>query len=285
MRPYRFSLLLATAAVLVAGCAPRPASRTYHLEGQVLAVNPATREITIRHTEIPGLMPGMTMPFKVNDPAIAARTKPGDLVNGTLVVTRTESYLSALTTVGSMPLERLPRSVSDTVLEPGQTVPDAELLDQDGRAFRLSSFHGRILLVTFTYTRCPLPDYCPLMDRNFSRIQQALAASRVLGGRVHLLTVSFDPAHDTPAVLEAHARGLGADPAVWTFATGKQAALDALCLHLGVFVTRNDGGVGLITHNLRTALIDGRGRLVKIYDGNDWTPAQALRDLASAAGV
>jgi len=270
-------------AVFLAGCAPRPTARAYHLEGQVLAVNPATREITIRHEDVEGLMPAMTMAFKVADPAIVARTRPGDLVSGTLVVTPVESYLSALTTVGSMPLEDLPQNVADAVLEPGQPVPDARLVDQDGRPRRLSSFRGRTLVITFIYTRCPLPDYCPLMDRNFARIQQAVRTRAALAGRVHLLSVSFDPAHDTPAVLKAHARALGADPAVWTFATGDRRTIDALCLHLGVFVTRNPGRAGLVTHNLRTAIVDGQGRLVKIYDGNDWTPAQVLRDLASVA--
>ncbi|MDE3155949.1 MAG: SCO family protein [Acidobacteriota bacterium] len=274
-------LLLATAA---AACQHRPLAHQYRIEGQILAVNPTTQDVTIRHEEIPGLMGAMTMPFKARPSTLLAGKQPGDLVNGTLVVTPTASYLTALTTVGSMPLPGAIAAPAVLPLEPGQTVPEATLVDQDGRSRRFSAFRGRMLVLTFIYTRCPLPDYCPLMDRHFAALQRAIAARPSLRGRVRLLSVSFDPDHDTPPVLEAHARALGADPAVWTFATGTPATIDEIAGEFGVSVIRTpgDAGAGLITHSLRTAIVDPDGRLVKIYDGNTWTPDQVLADLTGA---
>ena len=273
-------LLLVTAA---SACRHRPIAREYRIEGQILAIDPVTRQVTIRHEDIPGLMSGMTMPFKVKDPSVLTGKLPGDLVNGTLMVTPTESYLTRLTTVGAMPLPGLMPSATAAVLEPGQPVPDAAFVDQDGRARDFASFKGKAVVITFIYTRCPLPDYCPLMDRNFATIQRALKANPALEGRVQLLSISFDPQYDTPPVLKAHAAKLGADPAVWTFATGTPKAIDGFAGELGVFLSRTPGDAGLITHTLRTAIVDPQGRLVKIYDGNEWTPDQVLGDLASLA--
>jgi protein SCO1/2 len=278
----RFSAVLLLAAA-AAACQHRPLAHEYRIEGQILAVNAATQEVTLRHEDIPGLMGAMTMPFKVRPSAILAGTQPGDLVNGTLVVTPTASYLTALTTVGSMPLPGAIPGPSVPVLEPGQTVPEATLVDQDGRSRPLSAFRGRTLVLTFIYTRCPLPDYCPLMDRHFATLQRAIAAHAALRGRVQLLSVSFDPEHDTPPVLKAHARALRADPAVWTFATATPKTMDEVAGEFGVFVSRTAGADGPITHSLRTAIVDPDGRLVKIYDGNAWTPDQVLADLTGTA--
>jgi protein SCO1/2 len=134
-------------------------------------------------------------------------------------------------------------------------------------------------VLTFIYTRCPLPDFCPLMDRHFAHLQKAIDASPALRGRVHLVSITVDPAFDTPAVLRKHAAELGANPAVWTFLTGEGTDVKTFAGSLGVFVSRAQGEDGPITHNLRTAIVDPQGRLAKIYDGNDWTPDQILHDL------
>jgi protein SCO1/2 len=138
-------------------------------------------------------------------------------------------------------------------------------------------------LVTFIYTRCPLPDFCPLMDSHFARLQQAILADPALRAKVRLVSISFDPDHDTPAVLKQHAATLKADPAIWTFLTGDRATVDRFAARLGVAVMRPDGETS-ITHNLRTTLVGSDGRIAHIYSGSAWETAAVLTDLRSAAG-
>jgi protein SCO1/2 len=135
--------------------------------------------------------------------------------------------------------------------------------------------------MTFIYTRCPLPTFCPLMDRHFAAMQSSLAEDPSLQ-RVLLVTVSFDPAADTPPVLREHARQLKADPRRWTFLTGDRDEVDRFASRFGVSVSRALNDPRDITHNLRTAIVDAGGRLVKVYTGNDWTPDQILADLKQA---
>lgn len=273
-------------AGVAGGCRSGPEPRQYELVGQILSVNPARQEVVIRHKDIKGFMPGMTMPFKVEDRALLDGRQPGDLVTATLVVGEVEAHLSALTKTGSAPLpEAVEVTAADgAVLQVGDLVPDQQLLDQDGRSRALSSFHGRRVALTFTYTRCPLPDFCPLMDRNFAAVQKTIQSTPELRD-VQLVSVSFDPAFDTPAVLKAHATTLGADPAIWTFATGSEDELATLTRRFGVIVERDTQQPIEITHNLRTAVIDAEGRIAVVHAGTDWTPAQLVADLKTAAAA
>lgn len=281
---YAFVLALAVAAVACGG----PKQRQFTLEGQVTAINPDRREATIKHEEIRGFMPAMTMPYRVNDPKLLTGIAPGDLINATLVVAENDAWLSKVTKVGSAPLAKDPADTATAspalspidLLRPGEAVPDATFVDQDGKKRDFASFKGSTVVVTFMYTRCPLPNYCPLMDRNFAKIQAALAGDPALGRRVHLVTISFDPPHDTPAVLKKHGEDLHADFQRWTFLTGEKAEISKFAASLGVSVLYEDDGS--ITHNLRTAIIDPEGRLVKAYTGNDWTPAEVLADLKAS---
>ena len=280
----RYTILFLTAvSVIVFGCAKQqPLARQYTLTGQILEIKSGGAELVIRHDDIKGFMPGMTMPFTVKDPALSKDRVAGDLIRATLNVTDTEAWLSSIEKTGWAPLpeRKEPLKPAVELVEPGQEVPDQALLDQDGKSFRLSSLRGKAVLLTFIYTRCPLPDFCPRMDASFGAVQKAIKAGR-LQGPLHLLSVSFDPDFDTPAVLKAHAAGLGADPALWTFATAPKAEVEAWGARLGLSLIRDAKDPASITHNLRTAVIDRQGRLVTILDGNDWTPDQAIAALAS----
>ena len=132
--------------------------------------------------------------------------------------------------------------------------------------------------MTFIYTRCPLPTFCPLMDRHFAALQTSLKADASLQA-VRLVTVSFDPITDTPAVLREHARRLNADLTRWTFLTGDRDEIDQFAARFGVSISRAMNDARDITHNLRTAIIDADGKVVKLYTGNDWSPEQVLADL------
>ena len=269
-------------AVLTAACGRQPEPKEYELQGQILGIEPARNEVLIRHQDIEGFMPAMQMPFTVKDPALLEGRRAGDLITATLVVGEVDAYLSAITTTGHAELEAPPTS-SDAprILAPGDEVADARLVDQDGTPRPFSSFRGHRVALTFIYTRCPLPTFCPLMDQNFATIQRAAAEDPVLSGRVRLVSISFDPEHDTPAALARHAARLKADPAVWTFLTGDRVTIDRFAARFGVGLIR-PAGAAEITHNLRTVLIGADGRIAKIYAGSDWTPSQAIADLRAA---
>jgi protein SCO1/2 len=275
-------LTLLVGSVLLAGACSR--GREYELKGQVLAVDPVRRELTIKHGDIRGFMPGMTMPFKVKDAKLMEGRTPGDLVTATLVVEDNGAYLSALTATGQAPLtEPPPPPRTMDILDPGSPVPDVKLIDETGSARSLSDWRGRVLAVTFIYTRCPLPDFCPRMDRHFAAVQREVLQDAKLRDRVALLSVSVDPQFDTPEVLAAHARRAGADAQVWKFATGDADAVTQLAGRFGVSVFREGADPNGLTHNLRTAIIKPDGALATVLGGSDWTPA-ALIEAARRAG-
>jgi protein SCO1/2 len=267
--------------ILLAACSRPPAARQYELQGQIVAIEPARNEVTIRHEDIKGFMPGMTMPFTVRDATLLEGKQPGDLVRATLVVEEVSAHLSMLTTTGRAPLEA-PAAVSDgpRILAPGEQVADALLVGDDGMPLPFSSLRGHRVALTFIYTRCPLPEFCPMMDRNFAAVQKTIVATPALAD-VRLITLTFDPEFDTPAILHAHARRRGADPAIWTFATGEPTEVERFASQFGVYVERNPQRPADIIHNLITAVVDPDGRLVKRHTGNDWTPADLVKDIAA----
>jgi len=275
------SLALLLGATVVCGCA-REAPKSYPIHGQILAISaPRTDgriEITLKHDDIRGFMPAMTMPYALANAGAAAGLAPGDLIDATLVVNGSDVHLEAPHKTGHAPLpaDARPVRIMD-VMQPGDLVPDDPLIDQSGVTRRLSDWRGRALAVTFVYTRCPLPDFCPALDRDFAAMQKAIKEDARLATRVHLVTVSFDPAHDTPTVIRRHAEAHGADLAVWSYVTGTAAAIDHLTSRFGVSTMAAEADT--ITHNLRTAIVDPDGRLVTIYSGNEWTPDMLLNDL------
>jgi protein SCO1/2 len=274
---------LALLLLVPAACRKAEAPR-YTLTGQVLSVQPDRQELTIRHEDIPNFMPAMTMSYRVANPALLTGRAPGELIAATLEVNAGVAQLTSITHTGSAPLAAGSNAgtMAAELLEEGDEVPDAALIDQQDRRRSLSEWRGSLTLVTFIYTRCPLPNFCPLMDQNFATLQRTIAEDPLLSGQVKLISISFDPEHDTPAVLAAHSRKLKADPAVGTFLTGDRVTVDRVAARFGVGVIRSDAAAE-VTHNLRTALIDREGRLRKIYSGNDWTPGAVLADLRAAA--
>jgi protein SCO1/2 len=269
----------------VAGCRQAPPAKQYTLSGQILSVAPDRQELTIKHGDIPDFMPAMTMSYPVASPDLMKGRTPGELVTATLEVTDNQVRLTSITHTGSAPITETSNAatMASELLQVGDEVPDAALIDQQDRRRSLSEWRGSLTLVTFIYTNCPLPNFCPLMDQNFATLQRTLAEDPQLAGQVKLISVTFDPERDTPAVLAAHARQLKADPAVWTFLTGDRVTVERVAARFGVGVIRSDADPSTITHNLRTALIDRSGHLRKMYSGNDWTPGAVLADLREAA--
>jgi len=273
--------------LVLAACSRAPEARTYELKGQVLAVKPETLEILVAHEDIKGFMPAMTMPYAVKDAALLKDRAPGDLITATLVVEQTLAHLTTITKTGSAPLPEdarttIPAAAGIELLKPGDAVPDTALVDQNDKPITLEDLAGSAAAVTFIYTRCPLPQYCPLMDRRFAEAQELAAKDAALAGKVRLLSVSFDPQFDRAAVLRQHAATLKADPKVWTFATAPQETVDRFAARFGVNVIREQNGT--ITHNLRTAVIDPQGRVTALLDNNAWTAEDLVRELKAALG-
>jgi len=277
-----FSLCLALAA---AACRTPASERSFTLQGQVLSIDAPRKIVVVKHEDIKDFMPAMTMPYEVKEARLLEGLAPGDLITATLVVFSNGAHLTAIKKVGSAPLEQPPTAAANPsassgfeLLKPGETVPDGSFLDQGGRKRRFSDFKGAPVVMTFIYTRCPIATFCPLMDRHFAALQKTLKADPALKN-ARLVTISFDPVSDTPAVLTRHARSLDADLSRWTFLTGDRDEVDQFASRFGVSIARSLTDARDITHNLRTAIIDADGKLVKAYTGNEWSPEQVLEDL------
>lgn len=274
---------IAVLAVLIAMLACS-APRRYEMRGQILGVNRDKLEVLVKHDEIVGLMPAMTMPWRVRSANMLDNLGPGDLIASELEVEDNQGVITKITKLGTakpdMPTPAAPAAPGVKYVQPGDEIPDQELIDQNGRKQKVSDIRsGKALAITFMYTKCPIPTFCPMMDRLFAEAQ-ALIKERELSDRTHLLSVSFDPKHDTPAVLKEHGRKFNADPAVWTFATADEGEIDRFATSLGLTLVRGEApNPDEIGHTLRTLVVDPHGRLVKAYSGSDWTPAQLVGDL------
>ena len=285
--PLFLSLCLTAAAV---ACSKAPEQRVFTLQGQVQSLDASRKQVVVKHEEIKGFMPAMTMPYDVQEASALDGLAPGDLINAQLVVFANGAHLTTIKNVGSAPLEKPPAEAPNPptassgfeLLRPGDAVPAGKFVDQDGKARSFAAFKGAPAVMTFIYTRCPLPTFCPLMDRHFVTLQNTLKTDPALT-RVRLVTVSFDPVTDTPAVLKKHARTLDADLTRWTFLTGDRDDVDQFSARFGVSIARALNDARDISHNLRTAIIGADGALVKVYTGNDWSPDQILADLKNLA--
>ena len=281
----RTIIALTLAAGLATACGRSDTGRTYQLTGQMLVVKPDTNEVLVKHDDIPGFMPAMTMPYTVKDAALLKERVPGDLITATLVVAPEGAFLSAITKTGFAPVPEdarttIPAAANVHLLQAGDRIPETRLIDQDGNPISLTDFKGSAVAVTFIYTRCPLAQFCPLIDRRFAEVQKLVAADQALAGRVRLVSISFDPQFDRAETLRAHARKLDADPAVWRFATAEQAIVDRLAAEFGVNVIREKDGT--ITHNLRTAVVAPTGHVASIVDNNAWSADELVAALKNA---
>ena len=282
----RFAILVI--ASLVVGCSDvDEKTRLYELKGQVLTVKPETKEILVKHEDIKGFMPAMTMPYIVEDGAELKDIAAGDLITAMLVVEVNRAYLQNIKKTGSAPIPAdarttIPAAAGVHILQAGDAVPDTPLVDQDGKTISLNDFRGSALAVSFIYTRCPLAQFCPLIDRRFQEAQDLLADDP-RASRVKLLSISFDPKFDRAEVLRGHAKKAGADERVWRFATADEAIVDRLAAEFGINVIREKDGT--ITHNLRTTVIAPSGRIVAILDDNAWSALELATALKNAVAT
>ncbi|MET0621930.1 MAG: SCO family protein [Pyrinomonadaceae bacterium] len=277
-----FALLLLSALCLAACSSGEQAgARRFELKGKVLSVDRAKGEAAVEHEEIKGFMAAMTMDFPVRDAEALKVLEAGDGVQATLVLADDGAYwLENLIITRGQPGAPVTTTFSGArEPKPGDEIPDVKLVNQDGRPFNTRGLKGRAVVVTFIYTRCPLPDQCPLLSANFAQLNAALASDAALRKSARLLSVTLDPEYDKPEVLKSYgATYAGGKFDGWDFATGDPAEVRRFAEFFGL-VYQAEGGQ--VTHSLRTAVVTPDGKLYKIYRGNEWKPEEVLSDLRS----
>lgn len=278
------ALIVALSSYGLAG-QDRGASREYRVRGIVRGLLPDQKTVNIQHEEIPGFMAGMTMPFTLRNPKDYATLKVDDGISFRLTVTDKDSWIDELERIDPKDVEvssaaAAPPAMlspkSSTRLRPGDVVPDFTLTDQNGQTITRSTFSGKPLVLTFIFTRCPIANFCPLMNKNFAQLQDAIKAGPDSLHGARLLSISFDPNFDTPAVLREYAAKEQADQNIWKFATGPTSQTKELTSVFSVFIQPE---AGTISHGLATALIDAKGRVVEIWRGNGWKADEVLAKL------
>jgi protein SCO1 len=267
-------LLLVTLCATLAGCS-KPAKR-YHLAAEVISVEAPRGLIIVKHGDIPGLMPAMTMQYSVADRRQIEKLQPGDKITADLVVSEKKGQLENITLVSKG--NGTPSGISQHIPEKGDVVPDFSLTNQNGRPIHFHDFRGKALLVTFIYTRCPVPDFCPRMNENFRQVQTQLLATPTSRAHTAFLSISFDPQHDTPAVLKHYAslynKPLGQRPFDWQFAVPSAKDLPEIANFFGLVMQQKDSE---IVHSLSTTLIGPDGKIQEWCDSNDWNPSELAR--------
>nr|AWJ66203.1 cytochrome oxidase biogenesis protein Sco1/SenC/PrrC, putative copper metallochaperone [uncultured bacterium] len=255
----------------------------FEVAGLVQSVDPVNAVLTVEHEEVPGFMPAMTMPFTARESEEIVGIKAGDAIRFDLIVTADDSWIQRISPIDrvslKLPEPGRPAAPAKTQrLKEGDQLPAFSLTDQGGRTIEPATFAGKNLLLTFIFTRCPIPNFCPLMSQNFETLEKEIQRDPALADQVRLLSISFDPEYDTPEVLAGYAKRFTEDGAFWRFATGTPAEVQKLTSAFSVYV-QPEGGT--ISHGLTTALVDPTGRITKIWRGNGWQTAEVMAALKS----
>jgi protein SCO1/2 len=260
---------------------PTTGGKRYQLTGKVLSVAKEAGSANIDAAAIPGFMGAMAMPYPIPDEKALANLSPGDEVAAEVVITGDGKYhLENIVITKKADGGAKPSSQNLHQPIPGEKVPDFILTNQDGKKFHLyspgNSRSNGVTLVTFIYTRCPFPDYCPLVSRNFAQIYAATRSNP----KVRLVSVSFDPKRDTPPVLRHYGNTFtsttGRSPFDrWQFATAQPQELEKMANFFGIFYEPNKDE---FVHSLSTTVIAADGTIYKWYDGSDWKPADLVND-------
>jgi protein SCO1/2 len=294
-----FGLMLAF--LLLAGPACKSRSQTlnvaadkpqsYACSGVVQQVDASQGRVTIHHKEIPNYMPEMTMGFNVKNTNELNGILSGAEIRFNLLVLRNDAWIENVRLLGYLKapaagLVGLPVN-NARELRAGDQWPDGELLAEDGHFIHFSDFRGRTVALTFFFTRCPLPDYCPRMNNNFNEARWLLS-SPTAQTNYTFLSISFDPDFDTPEILSGYTQHYRQnergpwinDPCPWLFAVASKDTLARLPSNLGLVLNRQGNG---ITHNLRTVVLDPQGRVYRQFDGNHWTPQELAGAMKEAS--
>jgi len=281
----RACLTLIASLLISASAACRKSGNVqrYELKGKVVSVDKRGSTVTIAHQAIPGYMEAMTMTFMLDDQRLLNEMAEGDRIQATLAVgglrARLEDIIVTREAVDPSNIGKATSAIEPAI---GDEVPDFAFVNQDGKRAGFKKYRGRAVVLTFIYTRCPLPDYCPLMTENFMQIQNALKSEPELYAKTQLLSITVDPEYDTPKVLRDYANAHSADLHQWDFAGGAKDEVKAIGSWFGLQYWPD---ADQIVHSLRTAIIDADGKLAKLYRGNEWKPEEIVAELRYLAGA
>jgi protein SCO1/2 len=261
-------------------------AKRYALKGKVISVDKNAANANIDNEPIPGFMDPMVMPYSIKPPAALAQLQPGDSITAEVVVQPDNTYwLENVKVTGhsNSPADKPTATIH--IPSPGDQVPDFKLINQNGKQISLHQYSGQTLVLTLIYTRCPFPDFCPRVSHEFAAIDRQLRSDPARYGKTHLLSVSFDPTHDTPKVLRAYGFSCAGskDPALFTHWEFSAIPSTELTEFADYFALTYKQEAGLITHSLSTAVISPDGKIFKWYHGADWQAADLLQDIEAAA--
>lgn len=258
--------------------------KEFTVKGVVVRVEDEGRTMIIKHEEMPGYMGAMTMPFRVKEPSEADGIKPGDEIEFTYKVAELSSWIEDLSKTGKQEViqETPAKSDQSSLLKPGDLFPDFALLDENGQPVQLADYRGSVVALTFIFTRCPVPEYCPAMMRNFSEVDRLLQDDAHAPDDYKLLTVSFDSGFDTPEIMKAYGQQFGQDTTNrWNLlSTPDSEHIKTLGESVGLMFGKNNNAI--YTHNLRTVVLDADGRITKIFTDESWQPARLVSEIKAA---
>lgn len=262
-------------------------AKRYNLKGKVVAVDRAKKRATIDHEAIPGFMEAMTMEFPIREDWVWDDLTPGAEIRGELVVDNAADdpfWLEKIGIVAAPRAGQIAPPIDERFAQIGKEIPDFALTNQDGKRISLKDYRGKALAVTFIYSRCPLPEYCIAMSKNFSDLALKLNGEPELKDKMRLLSVSFDPQTDTPEKLKQYGQGyLGKDAkpdfTVWQLAVGSEKEVRSVADFFGLRYEVDQNDKTQFNHSLRTAVIAPDGKVAKIIAGNDWTPDVLQREM------
>jgi protein SCO1/2 len=286
--------LILAGGLSFSSCHRVSAQKRYPFTGRIVSVDSQAQSAIIDGDAIPGFMDAMAMPYKIKPAATLNHLIPGDSVSAEVVVVSSgaknddaapDYWLENVKVIAHIDPSHAPGASSLHMPAPGEEVPDFSFTNQSGKLISLKQYRGKVLFVTFIYTRCPFPDFCPRMSGNFAEIYKQAATNAALTN-AHLLSVSFDPEHDRPKVLRDYGFSVAHthESALfnrWEFAAPRLADLPRLADFFALTI-QPEGGT--ITHNLSTVVIGPDGKIVKWYHGGDWQPSDLIKD-ATAGSV
>ena len=294
-RTYRSLVFpLVCTVILLSSCHHQkpPATKRYPFTGRIVSIDARTESAIIDGDMIQGFMEAMEMTYRIKPASVLRQLSPGDSISAEVVVVdhdpRDENadsdyWLENVKVTAHAPQPPAAAANAMHIPAPGEEVPDFSFTNQDGKKISLRQYRGKVLLVTFIYTRCPFPDFCPRMSSNFAEIYKQFASNSSLAN-TDLLSVSFDPEHDTPKVLRDYGFSVAHTHAAalfrrWQFAAAPATDLPKIA---GFFALTVKPEGGLITHNLSTAVIGPDGKILNWYHGSDWQVSDLIKDAASA---
>lgn len=255
--------------------------RTFNATGIVEEINP-NKTIVIKHGAISNFMDAMTMPFTVRDESELNGLKSGDEISFALHVTDTDSWVSQIKKTGTAPVKPVDYEPAPNIAPSENPLLACKFTNELGQAVSFDDFHGQALAVTFFYTRCPLPNFCPRLSKNFEEAEQKLEAMTNAPANWHFVSVSFDPEFDTPQMLKSYGEGYDYDPKHWSFFTGPPKQIAELAQACGVNYSPDNG---TINHNFRTLIVDASGHLQMVFPTSGDLSDQIASEIIKAAAV